>query len=1093
MNASASPHPTDQTLHSFALGKLDDMLVEEVHKHLEDCPDCRRRAAEVTSDSFLGRLRDAQSRPEAPSPMVSTEGLSMLAAGPSAQAPPPASTMPPGLADHPDYQIVRELGRGGMGVVYLAQNTLMGRPEVLKVVGSHLITRPVVLDRFLREIRSAAKLHHTNIVTAYSALRLGESLVLAMEYVEGLDLAKIVKAKGPLPVANACSYVHQAALGLQHAHEHGMVHRDIKPSNLMLARAGKKAIVKVLDFGLAKVTSEGRAEGSLTREGQMLGTPDFIAPEQIRDAQSADIRADIYSLGCTLFYLLAGRPPFGGENLWDIYQAHFSMDAGPLNLVRPEVPVELAALVAKMMAKDPARRFQTPGEVAQSLTPFFKKANAAVNSSEVEVSLGSQSSAGQPGGKAVSAAPQPATETGWPVVGTNRTAESTIPKAPRESPIESPETEGSVDAAPAGGPVRRPPSAYRRKIIAASIFGLILLAGIIITIKYKNGEMTTIKYKKGEVTVTVADGKPEKIEHDSSKGVEGVRGMGGMNGTDGGMGMGGMMGRMMDGMGMMNDDPSPKTKVVRVKLDKAITMKFPDETPLQHVLKYIKQATKGPKDSGIPIYVDPNGLGEAQKTLTSLVTIDEESVPVKDCLESVLKQLGLSHCVRDGLLFISTQGNVTSENSAPLRVDTDDTPQSREIAAEFDEPIAMRFPDDTPLKNVLKYLKTAMRGRKGMGIQVYVDPKGLAKVGKTLASPVTMDVEGAPLRPTLRLLLKQLGLVFSLKKGMLYITAENQGGMMGGMGMMGQMMQMRGMGGGMGTIAEDISPRTKAASAKLDKPIAMKFPDGTPLKDVLEYIKQATKGPNDPGIPIYVDPNGFREAEETLTSTVTIDLENIPLKDSLELILDQLDLAYCIRDGLMFISSPSSVVSEKSQPLPATTDSSAESRAIAAKLDEPTTMRFPNPTPLKDVLRYITNVLKAKKDTGVEVFVDQTGLQKAEKTIASTVTIDVEGIPLRTTLRLLLKQIGLAFSLQKGVLHITAGNQGGMMGGTMGQMMQMRGMMGGGMMGTAESSESKGSMSPGGMRSGMEGNDEGPAKRKRTTPKGRKAGPRSKD
>src|SRR5262249_28932495 len=158
------------------------------------------------------------------------------------------------------------------------------------------------------------------------------------------------------------------------------------------------------------------------------------------------------------------------------------------------------------------------------------------------------------------------------------------------------------------------------------------------------------------------------------------------------------------------------------------------------------------------------------------VTIDEESVPVKDCLESVLKQLGLSYCVRDGLLFISTQDNVTSENSASLRVDTDDTPQSREIAADFDESIAMKFPDDTPLKNVLKHLKTAMRGRKGMGIQVYVDPKGLAKVGKTLASPVSMDVEGAPLRPTLRLLLKQLGLAFSLKKGMLYITAENQGG-----------------------------------------------------------------------------------------------------------------------------------------------------------------------------------------------------------------------------------------------------------------------------------------------------------------------------
>ena len=142
----------------------------------------------------------------------------------------------------------------------------------------------------------------------------------------------------------------------------------------------------MLDFGLAKVTSEGQADSGLTREGQMLGTPDFIAPEQIRDAQSADIRADIYSLGCTFYYLLTGGPPFRGDHLWDLYQAHFSMEAGPLNLVRPEVPVELAAVVAKMMAKEPGRRFQTPGEVAQALAPFFKTASVVARVSNVEAS-----------------------------------------------------------------------------------------------------------------------------------------------------------------------------------------------------------------------------------------------------------------------------------------------------------------------------------------------------------------------------------------------------------------------------------------------------------------------------------------------------------------------------------------------------------------------------------------------------------------------------------------------------------------------------------------------------------------------------------
>src|SRR5262249_36155269 len=145
-----------------------------------------------------------------------TDGLSMLGAAPGAEAPPPASSLPPGLADHPGYRVLRELGQGGMGVVYLAENTLMGRLEVLKVVGGHLVNRKGVLDRFQGEIRNAARLHHPNIVAAYSAIRLGESFMLAMEYVDGYDLSRVVKARGPLPVARACGYISQAAMGLQH-------------------------------------------------------------------------------------------------------------------------------------------------------------------------------------------------------------------------------------------------------------------------------------------------------------------------------------------------------------------------------------------------------------------------------------------------------------------------------------------------------------------------------------------------------------------------------------------------------------------------------------------------------------------------------------------------------------------------------------------------------------------------------------------------------------------------------------------------------------------------------------------------------------
>ena len=372
--ALSSPHPTDQILSSYGLGKLDDVLAGEVDQHLSECPDSRQRVAAVSADSFLNRVRGGRGGGVAATSVLFEPGLTESFKRTAPTAPPPADTLLPGLADHPDHQILRELGRGGMGVVYLAHNSLMGRDEVLKVMSRHLVAKPGVLDRFLREIRAVARLRHPNIVAAYSTLRLGESIVFAMEYVPGYDLASLIKAKDPLPVANACFFVYQAALGLQHAHEAGLVHRDIKPANLMLSRDGNKATVKILDFGLVKAGLEEGFDGGLTAVGQALGPPDYIAPEQILDAPRADIRADIYSLGGTLFHLLTKRPPFRAKTLYDIYQAHISRDIDPLNLIRPEVPAELAALVTKMMAKDPARRFQTPREVAEALTPFFRKA-----------------------------------------------------------------------------------------------------------------------------------------------------------------------------------------------------------------------------------------------------------------------------------------------------------------------------------------------------------------------------------------------------------------------------------------------------------------------------------------------------------------------------------------------------------------------------------------------------------------------------------------------------------------------------------------------------------------------------------------------
>jgi hypothetical protein len=480
MSTAGSRHPNDQALRSYGLGKLDDATAESVSKHLESCSECQSRVAAMSSDSFLDLIRDAQEHAARTAMGWADRAASHPERGPAPDgSPPPVTTMPPGLADHPDYEVIKELGRGGMGVVYLAHNRLMGRNEVLKVMSQHIMERPGVLARFMAEIRAVARLQHPNIVTAYSAFRLGESIAFAMEYVDGLDLSRLVKAKGPVPVLNACYFVNQAAQGMQHAHEQGMVHRDIKPGNLMLSHKGQRAVIKVLDFGLAKVTREAPVDGGLTNPGQALGTPDYMAPEQIRDAQKADIRADIYSLGCTLYYLLSGGPPFRANNLWDLYQAHHSMDAMLLNFARPEVPTELAALVARMMAKEPERRFQTPADVACALTPFFKKGNATNRLAGAAVSH-----IGQPAGQARQVemnliSTQPATGFGLAASPLDKRPTPRHPSAPaRESLIEFQKTEPVDETAPRV--VSKPPAKRPVRLWPTALAGVLLVGALVL-------------------------------------------------------------------------------------------------------------------------------------------------------------------------------------------------------------------------------------------------------------------------------------------------------------------------------------------------------------------------------------------------------------------------------------------------------------------------------------------------------------------------------------------------------------------------------------------------------------------------------------
>lgn len=355
-----SDHPAPEKIRSFAQGLLAGDESQDVESHLEQCDSCCALLARQSENNTLVELvRQAV-----------TAGF-----GEALETPAPATNdFPPELKDHPRYQLLAQIGRGGMGAVYKAEHRLMQRIVALKVVHPSLVAHPTAVQRFRREVRVAAKLSHPHIVAAFDADQAGDVHFLVMEYVDGLSLDRWIAKAKQATVEQACRWMRQAALALQHAHEQGMAHRDIKPHNLMLTRAGA---IKILDFGLTRFVAEQAAGGETwgapqqtTREGAILGTPDYIAPEQITDSGSADIRSDIYSLGCTLYHLLAGRAPYAGRTLLEKLHAHGSLNLPPLAGLRDDVPRELLAVLARMTAKDPRHRYATPREVADALAPW---------------------------------------------------------------------------------------------------------------------------------------------------------------------------------------------------------------------------------------------------------------------------------------------------------------------------------------------------------------------------------------------------------------------------------------------------------------------------------------------------------------------------------------------------------------------------------------------------------------------------------------------------------------------------------------------------------------------------------------------------
>ncbi len=262
------------------------------------------------------------------------------------------------------YKLLGEIGSGGMSKIYLGEHVLMQRRVAIKVLPRHRVSDTSYLARFHREARAAAALDHPNIVRAYDVDNDGDTHYIVMEYVDGRDLQQAVKRGGRLDYATAADYVRQAAEGLGNAHSHGLIHRDVKPANLLV---DQKKVVKVLDLGLARFTDDDRASLTVQYDENVLGTADYLAPEQAVDSHGADARADIYGLGCSMYFMLTGHPPFPDGTLPQRLMAHQRQQPPPITKERPDAPADLLAICAKMMAKRAADRYQSMAEVAEAL------------------------------------------------------------------------------------------------------------------------------------------------------------------------------------------------------------------------------------------------------------------------------------------------------------------------------------------------------------------------------------------------------------------------------------------------------------------------------------------------------------------------------------------------------------------------------------------------------------------------------------------------------------------------------------------------------------------------------------------------------
>ncbi|MHB0956717.1 MAG: serine/threonine protein kinase [Pirellulaceae bacterium] len=362
-----------EKLAQFATGKVSMDQLDVISAHVDTCISCQATVAELAEepDSLVVALQTLPSQEQEPAEeSICQLALEKLVEHRSLTGRPSVANapMPPSIGA---YRVLEPIGAGGMGVVYKAQHPKLKRTVAIKLLPLQHWAGSAAVARFEREMEVIGSLDHPNIVRASDAGDAGGTHYLVMDFIDGVDLSRLVHRMGPLPMTDACEIIRQAALGLEHVHAAGLVHRDIKPSNIMLTHDGH---VKILDLGLAMLGQQYReGENNLTTIGQLMGTLDYMAPEQAADSRHIDSRADVYSLGATLFKLLTGQAPYGGPSHRSLLKKVLALANAPvpsLRELRPEIPEELDWIVGKCLAKDPDLRYASVGEVSRALAPF---------------------------------------------------------------------------------------------------------------------------------------------------------------------------------------------------------------------------------------------------------------------------------------------------------------------------------------------------------------------------------------------------------------------------------------------------------------------------------------------------------------------------------------------------------------------------------------------------------------------------------------------------------------------------------------------------------------------------------------------------